>query len=64
MIPKAPNLGGICMSSDGNHIDVSLEGLLANDQWMQSLVIFFYPMHFGYISASKLLELSNVNDQF
>lgn len=57
---KAPDFAGVCMSSDGKHSDVSLEDLLAKNQW---LVLFFYPMDFGYIATSELLELSDIKVQ-
>ena len=57
---KAPNFASVCMRSDGSHSDVGLQDLLANNQW---LVLFFYPMDFGYISTSELLELSNIKEK-
>jgi len=54
---KAPNFGGISVRN-GQFSDICLEDY--NGYW---LVVFFYPVDFGPVAASELIELQNIKKQ-
>ena len=50
---KAPWFSSVGYQDD-KFLDISLSDFSSSNQW---LVLFFYPLDFGYISPSELLEL-------
>ena len=52
---KAPWFSSVGFQ-DGNFLDISLSDFSADGKW---LVLFFYPLDFGYITPSELMELES-----
>jgi len=52
---KAPWFSSVGFQ-DGNFLDISLSDFSADGKW---IVLFFYPLDFGYITPSELMELES-----
>ena len=51
---KAPSFGGVAWCNGWS--DISLSDNIAKKNWT---ILFFYPLDFGYITPSELMELEN-----
>ena len=57
----APKFAGVAAHSNGKFSDISMDELLSKEgQW---LLLFFYPLDFGYISPSELMELNKIKGE-